>query len=309
MSTYKIPLYCILAIFWFQPQARAWHQAGHEVVAAIAWDRMTPTARAKAVGLLRTAPINSGLRALRPTTGTEEEKDRTQFIQAAIWADAVREGPRKALFHQPLWHFTDFFWEQSAPGATPVDRNDKPPHGDLVTKLPAIEASLKNMSSASVSPSKATDLAWFIHLMGDISQPLHCSGRITPALPDGDQGGNLFCASSSLDSNGKCAENLHSFWDHVVEKKFGEHPDIPVLAARLENDESPSFFTRLRLGQYEQWAKTSQKIAKAVAYPATLGEKQDPSPAYLDLVERVSVKVITLAGFRLGKTLNAIFPE
>ncbi len=277
-------------------------------MAAIAWERMTPQARAAATALLQSAPVDSGIAALRPTIGSVEEQDRALFLRAACWADDVRTGPRKAGYHQPFWHFTDFFWEQATPEATRRQRPDVPLHGELVARLPALERSMRELkTSPAISPSKGTDLAWFLHLMGDIAQPLHCSGRITATEPDGDQGGNLFFLSPADAAAGRRPVNLHFFWDHVIEREFGENADASRVAAEIVARHPQTLQTQLQLGQYERWARTSQRLAARVAYPPTLARDAEPSAEYRERVKRVSERVMALAGYRLGETLNAAF--
>jgi hypothetical protein len=288
--------------------AHAWHSLGHRTIAAIAWEQMTPLARARTMALLRSAPSNSGLRTLRPRTGTEAEKDRWQFIRAASWADAVRSGPRKQTYHMANWHFTDFYWQQAAPGAPARLRDDVPPYGDLVTKLPLLEASLRDAGNPQrhVSPSKGTDLAWFIHLMGDIAQPLHCSGRISPGHDRGDKGGNLFFLSERRDEYGECPDNLHAYWDDVLEREYGSNARVIELAASLSNSQPLAQSPALRLGEYKQWASIGRKIAMEVGYPAQLQFGVEPPQAYRNLVKSISIRAITLAGYRLGVTLNKV---
>jgi hypothetical protein len=235
------------------------------------------------------------------------EKDRWQFIRAASWADAVRAGPRKSIYHQPLWHFTDYFWEQAAPGAPVRVRDDVRPYGDLVTQLPLLEASLRDPGYSHVSPSKSTDLAWFIHLMGDVTQPLHCSGRISPRHDTGDKGGNLFFLSERRDQYGECPDNLHAYWDDVVEREYGSNVNVIGHAASLANAQPLSGSTPLRLGEYKLWVSMGRKTAMDVAYPAELQFGVAPPDNYRDLVKNVSLRAITLAGYRLGTTLNQIF--
>src|SRR5262245_9689965 len=52
--------------------AYAWDAVGHQVIARIAWDNMTPRARSAAVALLSNAPADSDLRTLWPAVGTSE---------------------------------------------------------------------------------------------------------------------------------------------------------------------------------------------------------------------------------------------
>jgi hypothetical protein len=286
--------------------AQAWHSLGHRTIAAIAWEQMTPQARARAVALLQSAPSNAGLRTLRPHTGTEAEKDRWQFIRAASWADAVRMGARKQTYHLANWHFTDFYWQQAAPGAPARLRDDVPPYGDLVTRLPLLEASLRAPGNSPISPSKGTDLAWFIHLMGDIAQPLHCSGRISPEHGKGDKGGNLFFLSERRDEYGECPDNLHTYWDEVLEREYGSNANVIQLATGLANAQPLSGAPALRLGEYKQWAGIGRKIAMEMGYPADLRFGAEPPQSYREFVKSMSLRAITLAGYRLGATLNKI---
>ncbi len=306
--TFAIPFLCLFAC-----QTRAvfaWHDKGHEVIAAIAWDEMTLGARAAAVALLESSPADAGIRERRPNTGSAEEQARTEFLRAACWADDVRTGPRKKAYHQPFWHFTDYFWEQTTPDAPRQQRPDVPLHGELVTRLPALERSLREPASPPVSPSKGTDLAWFLHLMGDIAQPLHSSGRITAAEPTGDQGGNLFLLSppSLRGGNGRRPLNLHFFWDHVIEREFGEEADPVAIAREIKaRYPRPAHSGILAPGQYETWARRSQRLALRAAYPPTLVRDAEPPAEYRDRVKRTSERVMALAGYRLGATLNAVF--
>jgi hypothetical protein len=58
---------------------------------------------------------------------------------------------------------------------------------------------------------RAIGLAWVLHLVGDVHQPLHCSARVTIREPAGDKGANDF----KLDSKNK---NLHAYWDSMIGK-------------------------------------------------------------------------------------------
>jgi hypothetical protein len=51
----------------------------------------------------------------------------------------------------------------------------------------------------------------FMHLVGDVHQPLHATSRWTKNHPKGDKGGNKF-----LIKRHKSVKNLHSLWDSGV---------------------------------------------------------------------------------------------
>jgi len=106
--------FCVILAF-FCSSSMAWDDLGHQVVAAIAWDQMTPKARAKVIEMFQTSPDDSGLRQLRPKSGSEEEKDHVQFVLAASWADAVERDQRATIYHHANWHYMRLFWSQSRP--------------------------------------------------------------------------------------------------------------------------------------------------------------------------------------------------
>jgi len=58
---------------------------------------------------------------------------------------------------------------------------------------------------------RAAYLAWLIHLVGDIHQPLHCCSLVNETYPQGDKGGNEFYVKPA--SRGI---KLHSLWDGLL---------------------------------------------------------------------------------------------
>src|ERR1700761_9344522 len=77
------------ALVWLGPaQALAWGDWGHEITGLIAYDRLTPTAKAKVDALLA------------------DDKDALtapDFASRATWADKYRTGHRETA----AWHFVD----------------------------------------------------------------------------------------------------------------------------------------------------------------------------------------------------------
>jgi len=56
---------------------------------------------------------------------------------------------------------------------------------------------------------KSFMLRFFIHMVGDMHQPLHMSTRCTPELPECDAGGNKFTLKGS-------PSELHALWDQAM---------------------------------------------------------------------------------------------
>jgi hypothetical protein len=316
MKKLILTLILILSIFSSQ-STLAWNSTGHQLVASIAWDNMTPKARQNVIALLMKAPNNACLKELfsndsRPLT----VRQREFFIKVATWPDLVR--PRKLKngrkdtrpcikYHQRDWHFVDHFWKGISGSTTnpPTDLST-PPIADI-NAVERLQLFQNVVVGSSPARERAIDLAWILHLVGDIHQPLHTSGRVTtaPGEATGDQGGNLF----------KLADNfpLHSFWDDIVDEtilkkkseSLGKYLDR--VAAQFEADFPQSSFSNLESTQFDQWALESLEKAKDTAYPTSLKRKQNPSATYKSAVFKVAEESIADGGYRLADLLNKLF--
>src|SRR5215510_15907357 len=118
-------------------EASAWNLRGHMVVAAIAWDQLTPAAKARAVALLRLNPNYAKWTAGVPAA----DKGRVAFVRAAGWADDIKSNSRYSndtdlsspaasqnvgygdrLQHR-YWHYIDLPFSQDG---TPVIQPARP---------------------------------------------------------------------------------------------------------------------------------------------------------------------------------------
>jgi hypothetical protein len=283
----------ILSILLVSP-ARAWNATGHRVVAAIAYDHLTPKARARVDELLRQ----------HPDYGTLLPKDgRDAFLAAAVWPDVIkgdnrfyddtRENAKPTLLlpgfptmaRHTNWHYIDVPFSPDGTALDPV----KPPNA-----LEQLQRILKNR----LTPY---DLPWLVHVEGDVHQPLHCVSRFTKSQPKGDAGGNQVFVTPG--------RNLHSVWDdsagtdasneyvnrYATEvtaefvKQKGEHP-------RLSRDP-------------KKWIDEGVEVAQHEVYTfgAETGSRDHPLPlpeGYELHARQVSRGRLALAGFRLAAILN-----
>src|SRR4051794_11990116 len=119
----------------------AWIDAGHKIVAMIAWDELTPATQLAVLQTLKahpryekdlvnespaTQPLSEAI--IEPLPGAA---DRHIFATAATWPDIVRlQGhPMHAAYHHALWHYIDIpIVVGNQP--IPVDKaeNSPPPH-------------------------------------------------------------------------------------------------------------------------------------------------------------------------------------
>lgn len=75
--------------------------------------------------------------------------------------------------------------------------------------------------------AKSVALRLFIHLVGDIHQPLHCATLVNPDFPHGDAGGNAFPLKYHYS-----VDNLHALFDSVMYKY---HDSIKLVRIEIYN--------------------------------------------------------------------------
>jgi hypothetical protein len=297
-----IPLLGVCTLLSALP-ARAWDATGHEVIARIAWDAMKPETRAKAVALLEAAPPDADLASLLPADGPQAVRERQLFELASTWPDIVRDKnvqARYEKYHHGKWHYINHFWEQ-APNGTARDRTDLAPDPEnVVERLHHYEETLGDTSRPAAE--RAIDLTWVLHLVGDVHQPLHSSARVTPDLPQGDQGGNLVKITDQ--------ESLHWYWDQLVSKTYpkGAAESQEAYVARVARTfekrfPASSLRHRLAAGRFEDWVRAGYVTSKTAVYPGVL-PGHEPSRRYRRRAFHTIEPRIALAGYRLADFLN-----
>ncbi len=307
----------------FSQNIFAWDDTGHKIAAYIAWERMSPSAREKAIKILLNAPEDSQIMALHPTppdieistypigARSKESKQRDFFMIVAYWADIVRERkyPNRNKFHHGTWHYLDTMWRE-VNGKVEVVQDETPDKENAVERLFYFDKVLKD--SAAKDADKAVALAWILHLGGDIHQPLHASGRLSADDPKGgDQGGNTFSLSPK-DAPRK--ENLHWFWDSIVIRSVARKADasdaeylLPIAKKITKKYPFEQMQSRLAIGKFDQWQQESFQVASAKLYPSTLKRGEMPSENYRKMAFKIAEEQIALAGYRMGEMLNQIF--
>ena len=175
----------------------AWGNAGHRIIARIAAKRLNDNVK-KAVAQMLGVKANANDLAVADA-----------MAQASTYADEIRPlRPDTANRH-----FVDM--PRSASAYVPARDCVETKQGDCA--VAAVERFEKVLADAGAKPeAKAEALKFLIHLIGDLSQPLHCYGD--------DEGGNLVRVSFY----GK-QTNLHWVWDTGLIEHAGV---IPVLGLR-----------------------------------------------------------------------------
>lgn len=250
----------------------AWNEEGHRTVALVAERRMSKETREWAESLLRHHP--HGIKSLS---------------DASCWPDQVRDQPE---FHRGPWHYLNQpLWLDGEARLV-----DNPGQG-----LWALNAATRTVKDRQASArERAIALAWVIHLVGDLHQPMHAVTGFTETFPEGDRGGNRVVVRL-----GKTPTNLHGFWDSagglywrganrqrlgsIVAGITVEYPAGPAAEVRSPN----------------VWASESYALARDLAYPGVVfGEPL--SEDYIARSRACSMQRLALAGYRLGDYLERL---
>ncbi len=296
--------------------AFAWNYTGHEVVARIAWERMKPQTRKKVIALMLHAPADADLASLLPADNRPMAvRQRDFFVVASTWADIIKDREKPARlekYSRSIWHYINYFWKVENGRVIDVDEL-KPEKINIVERLAFLKGDvlIKNKPPGDIG----IDIAWVVHLIGDIHQPLHTSARVTELEPKGDQGGNLFLLTPA-ETPPKETKRLHAFWDEILNENIerGANEADVAYANRiakliLRRYPAAKMKRRLKLGRYAEWANEGFTIAKTKVYPSSLLRFQTPSDQYRRRAYRIVEPAIALAGYRLAATLNSLFSK
>ncbi|CAN5663031.1 S1/P1 nuclease [soil metagenome] len=291
----------------------AWSDVGHKITGYIAWQRMSPEARENVIKLLRAAPEDSHLAAYYQSFGVQSEADKQleYFMLVPTWADIVRDRSfpvRFEKYNKSDWHYYSVFWREI--DGKPVLTPNKPADGQAVAKLGETAGQLRD--AAVNDKDKAIALAWFLHIGGDIHQPLHTSSRQTELEPNGDLGGNRFLITpQGTPREGE--RNLHAFWDSIVSLNIPYDLGLcegcyvrHVAEGMMSRYPFESERSALALGKYDEWHQESLDLAMNEAF-RDLKRFEAPTNEYRRKAYAISERRLILAGYRMGETLNEIF--
>ena len=323
--------------------AAAWYAAGHAVIAMMAYRQMKPATRTMVDDLLKQHPDYKNWLAELPAGMADDKRGEYIFAIASTWPDRIKDAKDETVSvkfynlanrRQPVskpyptapalypdldqhqgWHYDD----------VPINADGKdrlpPTDASIITAIPACRKGIAaTVSSASY---RAYYVAWLAHLVGDIHQPLHATGRFSAAHPDGDQGGNLVRLQVAGAAEKK---NLHSYWDSLL----GDGPD-PTKYNTLANgwdalnatiDTITAESPRLLAGYSPQtqnnldenrWLNESFTVAQETVYDFGTngpdapegGDLPQPDALYHANAVRIAHQRAALAAHRLALALDA----
>ena len=245
--------------------ALGWGCEGHQAIGLIARAHLTPGASAAVDKLLRENPLDPNQKRYC------QDRPADPMGDGASWADDM-----KSIDKTFTWHFVDIplsvnrsdvprpdisMWcEAIGPS---VGGKDRP--GCLTTAIDYEWGILRDQSQAG--PERAKALRYLIHLLGDLTQPLHDSDNH-------DQGGN--CTRMVFFGQEK-PENLHAIWDdRMIARYMAMHKATQrKFAAGLDREFAENWH---RWGEAKTdisgWAWEGHELAAAVTY----GKLKPPIP-------------------------------
>jgi hypothetical protein len=314
MSKFRSLTALVLLCLFVMP-AFGWNETGHKLVAYIAWQKMTPAAREKVNTLFQAAPEDSDIAGYFAfDSRSVAARQLEQFMIVATWADIIRDRKfpvRQAKYHHGTWHYSDiFFREVNGKIELVTDLKDDPQNA--VERLNFMQGVLSD--AAKTDAERVIALAWILHLVGDVHQPLHSVARVTDLEPKGDQGGNLF-ELTPKDTPKEKKENLHSYWDSIVTLSAPRVNDacdgdyLPELGQKfMKKYPEGKMQAQVDDLKFEDWRQEGLDNAVKYVY-AGLNRYEKPSSKYQKQAYQLSQKEIALGGYRLAKLLNKILGQ
>lgn len=261
----------------------AWDGKGHRVIACIAYQELHPSARARVDAILLKHP-DYATWSLGSPAGSR--RGLRAFLDAAVWPDSLRRDTRFHGAGQPPtplldgfpdmlsrseWHFINIPY--AVDGVAAPDA----PTPNAVTQIELFQGKLDS----------AYNLAWMLHLVGDLHQPLHAVQQYSAAHPKGERGGGLIEIAHPV-------KTLHGLWDG-----FLQLTDDNIEATALELRRA---FSAPRQRTAAAWARESHTIAREFAY--TLPAGASPTAEYESRAREIARRRVAEAGFRLAALLN-----
>jgi len=316
-------------LIWLPTTLFAWADAGHKVIASIAFRQLPEEVRLTLAGIIEQHPrFTDDFAAKMPEeikTGPAQERAEWIFQQAAIWPDLARDfrGEARKKYHHATWHYinTPVFFsaeeETALAGTLKVNVSLVPPETaaedmNIVQCIGYARAAVKQASIPDAD--KAIWLCWLLHTIGDLHQPCHSTASFTRGVfADGDRGANRILTRQH--------GNLHALWDLFP---GSNHPFREARNEALALLHEDHFITSGRAAaeklDVRDWLTESRELSLKFVYADEVrahvrqldlaGKGEVPplvlSAEYLKAGGNCSKTRLVEAGFRLGRVFAEI---
>jgi len=277
---------CALALL--PRPAFAWGEYGHRSVASIAWAYLTPAAKAEVTRLLKAeAQVET------PECPLKSIED------ASYWPDCIRGMGDRFSYSYP-WHY------QNVHVCKGFDPKANCPDGNCVSAQ--IERHAKLLANPKIPDrEKLMSLAWLVHFVGDMHQPLHAGDAA-------DRGGNSVSAAYGLKAPDRM--NLHRIWDSDLAERALSEP--PGDSAGLLSQITPELATQWQQGGVADWHRDGWEASGRFAYGKLAGvnvceakpaQRVMVDEAYIAAVRETVREQTKKGGVRLARMLNVAFAK
>ena len=272
----------LLALLLAPAPAFAWWDYGHQAVARIAWTEVSPRTRAEMRRLMAQARLLE-----------TPECPAGNIADLSVWPDCIKRY-RDRFSYAYSWHFVDVDICQ------PFDLRAPCANHDCVTDQIERAARLLRDRTAPAR-ERLMALAFLVHFVGDLHQPLHASDHH-------DRGGN-----DTRAAYGRIAgrTNLHTIWDGLLAERAISTP--PGGAQGLLSAYAPAERAAMRAGTVEDWARESWEASRRFVYgsfasdPCAAGI---PADSVMDeAMTRRLIPVLRLQVMRGGARLARLLDE
>ena len=261
----------LLSIFMLMnaTAAFAWGPMGHDVVAAIAEQHLTPKAKKNISKIL----------------------DGKSIVYYSSWMDSIQNSPywENGYNKTKTWHYANV-----DKGLT-YQTMPKNPDGDVVTGLEFLTKELMENFDNLTDSTKADYVKMIVHMVGDLHCPMH-AGRLS------DRGGNgmkvrWFGQNTSL----------HSLWDSKIVESARKW-NYSEWVEQLDRTDK-KFKKSVMCGTYEEWFVDTVKGAASIyEYVENMGvENPNLSYKYVYEFSPLLEDRLLVGGYRLAYVLNMIF--
>jgi hypothetical protein len=274
-------------IIFFLSQFFTWGANGHRVVAQVCENHLSEKAKTSIKAIL----------------------DKEYLAEITNWSDYIKS-EREWKFADE-WHYTTVHPDQNVTNVRDQYAED-PKINDAIEAIELMKQILKGDSKAKKqfeniieknkarklnNSTEATALAFLVHIIGDIHQPLHVG-------KNRDSGGNKIAVLFFSDKT-----NVHSVWDtKIIEHERLSYTEFTHFIDKMTNDE----IIAAQNSTLDDWARESVVLREHIyntLYDYTDRETGLPSFSWNYQHDNIVIveERLVLAGVRLAGVLNSIF--
>ena len=248
--------------------AYGWGATGHDVVASIAEQHLTPKAKRKINKLL----------------------DGKSIVYYSSWMDNIQNSPywENGYNKTKTWHYANV-----DEGLT-YQTMTKNPDGDVVTGLEMLTKEMTENYNNLTDSMKVDYLKMIVHMVGDLHCPMH-AGRLS------DRGGN----GTRVKWFGQNT-SLHSVWDSKMIDSARKW-NYTEWTNQLDRTDK-KYKKEIMKGSYEEWFnETVENAASLYDYVENLGDTPNLSYQFVYDFSPLLEEQLLNGGYRLAYVLNTIF--